>query len=174
MAHIHSVVFAVFTALLTGCGSMPGTPELLIQNAKDGATFSDKDSIVVKRSFADVSDVLKKKSNECFQQKVAYTVPDISPGIKLNRREVRAFTPKVAVTKQRTRVTVQSKLTQGPAEMDDMPPDGWYMLVVDAYPVDKGTTRVESYFQQPNYQGVFTAIKQWANGTNMGCPDLTQ
>lgn len=167
-------VFAFLIVLLAGCGSMPKTPEILVQNAKDGKMMSEKDVFEVKRPIAEVTEVFKKKAHECFRQEVSSALHDASPGIKLNRREVRAFTPKVVVSKQRTRLTLQSKVTEGSTELGDIPPDGWYMMVVDAYPANKNTTRVESYYQSTAYHGAYTAVKLWANGTNMGCPDLTQ
>lgn len=174
MTRINFSVFAFLVVLLAGCGSMPKTPDILVKNAKDGAMMSEKDVFEVKRPIAQITEMFKKKSAECFRQEVSSTLHDASRGIKLNRREVRAFTPKVLVSKQLTRLTLQSNVTEGSTSLGDIPPDGWYMMVVDAYPVDKNTTRVESYYQSTAYHGAFTAVKLWATGTNMGCPDLTQ
>lgn len=174
MTHTNFIIFAFFAILLAGCGSMPKTPELLIQNAKGSSMYSEQDVFDVKRPVAEVSAVLKNKAHECLKQKITSTRNDGGIGIKTMHSEVRAFTPKVVVGKQRTRLTLQSKVIEGSTELGDIPPDGWYMMVVDAYPVDKSTTRVESYFQQPAYHSAFTAVKSWATGTNMGCPDLTQ
>jgi hypothetical protein len=162
-------------ALLSGCGSMPKTPELMIQNAKDGKMMSEKDVFEVKRPLSQVSAVFKKKANECLRQDVSNNmVVGSASGPRLNQRQVHALTPKVIVGKQHTRLTLQVKTTEGATELGDIPPDGWYMMVVDAYPVDKNSTRVESYYQYTSYHGAFTAVKLWANGTNMDCPDLTQ
>ena len=137
--------------------------------------FSDKDVFEVKRPIAQVTEVLKKKSAECFRQEISFiSQGDSSGGIRLNQRQVRAFTPKVIVDKQHTRLTLQVKTTEGATELGDIPHDGWYMMVVDAYPVDKSTTRIESYFQQTGYKGAFTSIKPWVTGTNSGCPDLNE
>ncbi|MDP2762393.1 MAG: hypothetical protein Q8O64_18665 [Sideroxyarcus sp.] len=168
------IVFALFALLLAGCGSMPKTPELLIQNVKGGSMFSEQDVFEVKRPVTEVSEVLKNKAHECLKQKVSSTSNTGGPGIQLMRTDVRAFTPKVVVGKQRARLTLQTKVIEGSTELGDIPPDGWYMMVVDAYSVDSRTTRVETYFQQPGYRGAFTAIKLWATGKNMGCPDLTK
>lgn len=169
-----TIVFIFIAALLAGCGSMPKTPDILVQNAKDDSMFSEKDVFEVKRPLEEVTEVFKKKANECLKQTITSTSADGTPGIRTYRREVRVYTPRVIVSKQRTRLTLQSKVTEGSTELGDIPPDGWYMMVADAYPVGKSTTRVESYIQWPDQRAAFTAIKHWASGTNMGCPDMTK
>ncbi len=170
MTRTNFISFAFVAVLLAGCGSMPKTAELLIQNVKDGKMMSEKDVFEVKRPLSQVTEVFKKKADECFHQDLIRTWREGG----LDRRQVVAFKPKMIVGKQHTRLTLQSKITEGSTELGDIPPDGWYFLVVDAYPLDKNTTRVESYFQQTGYRGAFTAVKLWASGKNMGCPDLTQ
>jgi hypothetical protein len=175
MTYKNFFVVSLVALFLGGCGSMPKTPELLIQNVNGGAAFSEKDTFEVKQPIATVSEVLKKKSHECFEQEISHTSQgDTTGGIRMDRHITRQLTPKVVVGKQHTRLVVQAKTTQGSTELGDIPPDGWYMLVVDAYPVNKNTTRVETYYQQTSFRGAYTAIKPWITGTNMSCPDLTE
>ncbi|MDH5388648.1 MAG: hypothetical protein OEY06_09380 [Gammaproteobacteria bacterium] len=174
MSRISLIFFSFFTLILTGCGSMPNTPELLVQNVKSGSMFSEKEVFEVERPLSKVSKTLKKKSTECFRQRVANTSNTGGTGLQVQRTLVRSFTPKIVIGKKHTRLTLQSMITEGSTELGDMPKDGWYMMVVDAYKINKNKTRVETYFQQPSYLGAFSAIKHWATGSNMGCPDLTQ
>lgn len=168
------------TALLASCasiyGTYPSTPDFLVQNAKDGKIITDKDIFEVKRPFAQVSEVLKNKAHECLRRGISFTSQgDSSGGVRLKQQNIRELTPKVIADKRRTRLTLQVKSTDGnTVNLAPPPPDGWYMMVVDVYPVDNHTTRVESYYQQTSFKGAFTAVKLWANGTNMNCPDLTQ
>lgn len=132
--------------------------------------FSDKDFFEVKRPLSQVSAVLKDKSTECLQRKIELTWWERG----LHRRQVTAFTPKMTYSKDRTRLTLQAKIVEGTTELGDIPPDGWYLMVVDAYLVNANTTRIENYFQHTSYKGAFAAIKPWVTGTNTGCPDLTE
>ena len=163
------IAFAFSVTLLTGCGTFPRTPDILVQNAKDGTMFSDKDEFVVKRPIEQVADVFKKKSAECLNIQVTRTWK----GNGILHKEVLAYKPSLTVDKQRVRLMLQTKVLNNP-DLAGPPPDGWYMMVADAYPVDKNTTRVESYVQWPGENIVFKAVKHWANGTNMGCPDMTK
>lgn len=164
------MIFGLFAFLLTGCGSMPRTPDILVQNAKDGSMFSDKEVFVVKRSIEQIADVFKKKSAECLNVTVTRSWRENG----FQRQEVRAYKPSINIEKHRVRLMLQTKVVSGSTELGGPPPDGWYMMVADAYPVDKNPTRVESYVQWTGENIVFKAVKHWANGTNMGCPDMTK
>jgi hypothetical protein len=163
------IAFGIFSLLLSGCGSMPHTPDILVQNAKDGSMFSDKEVFVVKRPIEQVTDVFRKKSAECLNVQITRTWRENGA----LRKEERAYKPSMTVNKQRTRLMLQTKVLNN-TDLGGPPPDGWYMMVADAYPVDKNTTRVESYVQWTGENIVFKAVKHWANGTNMGCPDMTK
>jgi hypothetical protein len=155
--------------LLTGCGSMPRTPDILVQNAKDGSMFSDKEIFVVNRPIEQIADIFKRKSTDCLNVQVTRTWRENG----LLSKEERVYKPSLQITKQRTRLMLQTKVLNN-TDLGGPPPDGWYMMVADAYPVDKNTTRVESYVQWTGENIVFKAVKHWANGTNMGCPDMTK
>lgn len=174
MTKLYTVACAYVVVLLAGCGSMPNTPDKLVQNAKDNSMFSEKEVFEVKRPIEEVAEVFKKKANECLKQTITFTSRDSTAGLTTTHREVRLYTPRVVVSKQRTRLTLQSKTIEGSTELGDIPPDGWYMMVADAYPVSKNVTRIESYIQWPDLRAPFKAVKHWASGTNMGCPDLTK
>lgn len=163
-------IAAITAVSLSGCGSFPKTPDLLVENAKGEKMFSEKDVFEVKKPLPQVTALLRKRSAECLQQDVTVRAPRGS----MMATDTHRLTPKVEVTKNRTRMTMQKKTITGLGEMGDIPPDGWYILVVDAYAKDKTTTRVESYFQFSAFKGAFTAIKPWMTDPDAGCPDLTQ
>ena len=90
----------------------------------------------------------------------------------MKRVQILVYTPKVTVGKNRTRLTLQMK-DENSIAVGGPPPEGWYQMVVDAYPVGSNSTRIESYVQSAQ-KAPFTSVKFWATGANMGCPDLTQ
>lgn len=163
------VAFGFFSLLLAGCGTLPHTPDILIQNAKDKSMHTQKETFEVKRPVSQIADVFRKKASECLN--VTVTQYWIENGRK--RSLDRVFTPHVLVDKQRVRLTLQAKFV-GTTELGSPPPDGWYIMVADAYPVAINTTRVESYFQWTSEHAAFKAVKHWATESNMGCPDLTK
>lgn len=54
------------------------------------------------------------------------------------------------------------------------PEGGYYLLVADAYPVDKTRTRVQIFHPSMGSDVLIQAIRGWASGENLGCPDMTK
>ncbi len=176
MSYKHLFVFSLFTVVLTGCvGSMPKSADLLVQNAQGGKMFSKKDSFEVQQPVSKVAAVLKEKSAECLQRQINSSHWEQQGSFQVHRERSIDLTPIMQVTKERARLTVQLKdVSKGNINLGGMPPEGWYVMVVDAYPLDKHKTRVDSYFQYTGYDGMYAAVKPWVTGANAGCPDLTQ
>ncbi|MDH4286639.1 MAG: hypothetical protein OEV26_04370, partial [Gallionella sp.] len=113
MTKLYTVACAFVVVLLAGCGSMPNTPDKLVQNVKDNSMFSEKDIFEVKRPIEEVAELFKKKANECLKQSITITSRDSTAGLTTTHREVRQYTPRVVASKQRTRLTLQSKTIEG-------------------------------------------------------------
>lgn len=168
-------VLVSFVLVLAGCGTIPRTGDLLVTSAKNGDVFSDKESFEVHKPLYQVARVLKRQSHKCLARDISFTAHgDSNGGVTLNRRETRELTPKMKIGRHHARLTVQVKSIGGAKDLADPPPDGWYMVVVDATAEGAHKTRVDAYYRQTSFKGAFTAIKPWVTGTNMGCPDLTQ
>jgi hypothetical protein len=176
MSFRNFIGLSVFALFLAGCGTMPATPENVIDDVKAKEMYAKQDTYEVKVPISKVAAVLKEKSSECLQKSIRSTnLQSTGIGTTGYRTTSIVLTPHVLVTKERVRMTIQHKnVSQGTGNLSSMPEDGWYIMVVDAYPVDKQTTRIESYFRYTNYDVMQSAVKSWLTGKNMGCPDLTQ
>ena len=49
-----------------------------------------------------------------------------------------------------------------------------HSTVADAYPLPGNRTRMQIYGPSIGYDVVYRAIRGWASGDNLGCPDLTR
>jgi hypothetical protein len=158
--------------LLFGCGLQPKTADELRDNVKGKAVFSSREVFEVKKPYRQVSDTLKKKWLECLD---STTTGSFHRGGNTFGTQTDIYKPKVSVTDQRTELTLQHKAT-GTAitQVGGPPPEGFFTFVTDVYPVDKNTTRVDVQKQTPIHGDVVKAIRNWAEGTRMGCPDLAQ
>jgi len=172
-------VFATSTVMLTGCmgmlGTLPETPELMVQRVENAESNSTKTEFEVGRPHNTVSEVLERKSQECLNRRVTIRTP--VPGlIPSSNTRVEAFTSKVTRSEEQTRLTLQQKADSvGTVNVGPTPPDGWYYLVLDAYPAGKEKTRIVAYHMTVSpYPSVVDAARQWADGTSTGCPDLSE
>lgn len=167
----HLSVLLSVALLLSGCASQPKTADQLRDNVKRNATFSSRDVFEVKKPYRQVSDTMRKKWLECLDSTATGT---LHRGGNLYATQTNVYKPKVAVTAQRTELTLQHKVTSGSTQLGGPPPEGFFIIVTDVYPTDKNTTRVDVQKHTIGYQGVMKAVRHWAEGTNMGCPDLAQ
>ncbi len=165
--------FVLSTAvLLFGCASQSKTADQLRDNVKRNVTFSSREVFEVKKPYRQVSDTLRKKWLECLD---STATGSIHRGGNTFGTQTNIYKPKSAVTGQRTELTLQHKATgTGITQLGGPPPEGFFIIVTDVYPADKNTSRVDVQKHMPGYAGVIKAIRNWAEGTSMACPDLAQ
>lgn len=159
------IVGLMLTAgLLAGCVSMP-------QNAQEyrksvPATFNtEKDSYEVDRSLVAISRTFKEMAHKCLNVRLKV----VGRGMKITRY----YKPTVRVAANRAEFHLQELSDPKPALMKDVPEDGYYVFVADAVPISNHKTRIDIY--RFSTMGVVnSAVKSWATGENVGCPDLSR
>jgi hypothetical protein len=77
------------------------------------------------------------------------------------------------VTGERAELHLQERHKQGVVRVAKEPEDGHYLVVADAYPLERNRTRVE-VFGPTGGPGalVIRAVKSWATGESTACPDF--
>lgn len=162
-------IFSAFN-LLAGCSiSHPQNAEEF-RKAVPGASFAKTDTYLVKRSIGDVTKTFQKMAPQCLQKRVTST----SSGYMHYQVIVTDYLPTVKITAARTELHLQQDHIQGVMNVSKKPEGGYYLLVADAIPVSKNETRINLYAPSVGHDHIIKAIKGWATGQNVGCPDLTQ
>jgi len=160
----------LIVGMLSGCGTMGVTPEQLVKNVKG---MNDENAIskyVVNRPLSQVTETFRDRAYRCLSVKVQVTTQQ---GYAIHT-DTMVYTPRVKVYKNHTRLTLQKKF-EGAIDLSDQKPapDGYYIMVADAYPAGPNKTRIESYLGTGE-ETAMKAVHHWADGSNLGCPDLTQ
>jgi hypothetical protein len=158
--------------VLVGCASGP-TPQNAAQYRSavgKGGMGASLETYEVNRSYKEVAATLKAKANECLKARLVET-ECINRSCK--DREI-IYTPTVVSGPKGTelhlqwrRVPMDSYFAGGPP-----PPTGMYIMVADALPAGKNKTRLNVYAPSSLFRSAPDAVKHWANGTNMGCPNF--
>lgn len=160
----------VLPLLLSGCvTSHPQTAEEF-RKAVPGAFMAKVESMEVNRAYEDVSQTFEQKAPECLNVAIR-TVSQTTTSYQVIVTEYR---PTVRVSDSRTELHVQQHHKQGVLKITKEPAGGYYLLVADATPIAAGRTRLDVYGPSVGYDTLIRAVKGWATGENVGCPDLTK
>lgn len=172
-------IAAITVTLLSGCSTTPPA-----QNADEyrkgvsqGAYGSEFETFVVKRPYKEVASVIKAKTRDCLNAEVANQSCRRSGFMSTSCNNYSdKYTPTVIDGLQKTELHVQFKRSgEGVGEFNlggKPPASGMYMVVADVTSVENGkAAKVEIYGNQVQ-RSIPKAIRHWANGTNLGCPDL--
>lgn len=150
---------AFVVAQMAAC-SFPKTAEEF-RKAAPGAMFGKTKTIEVKRPYATISAMFRRKAAECLNGELS-----VSDG---RSTKIDKIVTKVTPSKSRTELV--TNYTYGGATIGQ-PDDGIILLVADASPVNAKTTKIDFYYGTA--VRVVESIEVWAEGEERGCPDLTR
>lgn len=160
-----SLLLAGFLLLLVSACAVPLTPEEYRTAAKAGNALSTFESFDVNRPVTEVAATFKAKAAECLSYNMNETKRFVI-GFGSSTHYYGVATPTVKRSKDGVELYFQVAYEH---EAGHVPDKGMYHLVVDAYPHGK-QTRVDIY-RRTNAGVLGQAIKGWASGEDLGCPD---
>jgi hypothetical protein len=159
-----------FGLILSGCAIKHPQTADEFRKAAPGASFGSKQSFEVNRSIARVSATFQKMAPQCLHKRVK----SVSSGYMYHQVIVTDYNPTVIVGNNHTELDLQQDHIQGVMNVSKKPKGGYYLMVIDAIAINKNKTRIDMYAPSMGYNHVIEAIKGWATGQNIGCPDLTK
>lgn len=160
--------------LLAGCAGrqQPMSADEFRQAIGGGAFMTKKETIEVNRPFRAVADTWRKRAPECLSVTVRTT--STQPGVSSQVIDAR-YKPTVLATNERAELHVQERHTRGVIRAMKEPEEGHYLVVADAYPVDKNRTRLELFGPTGGPgQLIIRSVKSWASGESTACPDFSR
>jgi hypothetical protein len=156
--------------LLAGCVTSHPQNAEEFRVAVPGAFMAMTEAWEVDRSLKDIAATFQKRAPECLNVKVEAT----SSSSTSYQVIVTAYKPTVLVTDQRAELHVQQLHEKGVLNVTEVPDGGYFLLVVDAYPLDSNRSKLELFGPSRGYDVLIRAVKGWASGENLGCPDMTK
>ena len=166
------LVFAI-VAVAAGCVKPPKTADGFRELARSGSRWAAVDRFVVNRPYRGVARTFQKWSDACLKVRV---VTKSSGGYMSHPTTFkRDYQPTVKVDRRRTEFFVQIHIEgTNLIKVYDEAEGGDYVMVADAYPVGRRKTRVELHRVTVGHDVLMNAVRGWATGENLGCPDLTK
>jgi hypothetical protein len=156
--------------LLAGCAAQP-------QNAEEfrkfvpGVLMGKVETFEASRPYREVARTFQAKAPECLN----VSVRRVSQTGTVMQNVLNVYKPTVHVTNKRAELHVQ-RHSEGPAltMVGQEPAGGFYVFVADATPIGNNKTRIDIYGTSIGVDALFRAVKGWATGKNLGCPDMTK
>jgi len=167
MQRIHAVV--LLSLMLGACVQMPQTAEEF-RKAVPGAMMAKTETYEVNRAMKDVAATFRRKAPECLN----ISVRTVSQTAGSYQNILTEYKPTVVVNAERAELHVQQLHKTGVLYPSKPPEGGIYLLVADAYPLPGNRTRIQLYGPSKGYDVLYRAIRGWATGDNLGCPDMTK
>jgi len=163
------MILGGFFLLLTGCMTKHPMTAVEFREAVPGSFSARHETYEVQRPLAAVAETFRKNGKKCLDK----TIESVSSGYMNYQRIVTDYNPTVVIGKDRAELHLQQFHETGVMYVTEVPKGGYYMLVVDATPVDKNTTRIDMYRPAFGFGNLIEAVRGWTDGSNSGCPDLT-
>jgi hypothetical protein len=156
--------------LVQACVQLPQSAEEF-RSAVPGAAMMKTETYEVSRALADVAASFRDRAPECLNVSVRTTSHQVGQSFQSYLTHYRAT---VLTGKERAELHVQ-QLHEGGGVIypSEPPPGGVYMLVLDAYAEAPDRTRIRLYGPAVGYGALYDAIRRWAIGVDLHCPDMT-
>ena len=164
------LLFAFASVVLSACATSHPQNAEEFRAAVPGAFMAKTETWEVDRPVGDIASTFQKRAPECLNVRVETE----SFSTTSYQYIVTAYKPTVQVSNQRAELHVQQLHEQGVINVTEVPDGGYYLLVVDAYPMDANRSRMELFGPSRGYDVLIKAVKGWASGENFGCPDMTK
>jgi len=160
---------AIASLLLAACAPMPQTAEEF-RKAVPGAMMAKTETYEVNRPMKSVAATFRRKAPEC----LSIAVRTVSQTSSSYQNVLTEYKPTVVVSAARAELHLQQLHKTGVVYPSKPPEGGIYLIVVDAYPLPGNRTRIQLFGPSMGYDVLYRAIRGWATGDNLGCPDMTK
>ena len=165
-----ALIALTLTIILSGCAIKHPQNAREFRAAVPGAFMAKVEKYEVSQPYNEVAKRFKKMAAKCLN----VSIKTVSQSSKSYQVIVTDYKSTVIVGKNSTELHVQQHHKQGVMNVSKEPVGGYYLMVVDAIKTGKNKTRIEYYGPSRGQDAMVKAIKGWASGKNVGCPDLTK
>lgn len=159
----------LIVAMTAGCiGKAPQTPDEFRQFISS-SMLGKHECYEVARSTKDIGKTFQKYGDKCLDKRIEV----FSQHGTVSQHVITKYTPTLIVNNNRVEFHLQEKDEHGVISVYEEPEGGQYLFIADIVPVGTSKSKVDFYRPALGYGDISTALKNWIEGKNLGCPDLT-
>lgn len=168
------IAIAVFLgASIAGCGSLQPMNPGEFRQAIAGSSMGTVETFEVARPHLQVVETLRKKSDECLAVATTSSGTVFQGNMTMRETSHSVYKPTLSMAEGQMELAVQVDFGEH-TTIGQKPPGGFYILIADAVPAGAKATKVTIYRGSlGRAKEIGSAVRAWAAGTSLECPDLT-
>lgn len=173
-----SSIISVILLALSGCAVHP-TPQNADEYRKvvrDGAYGTHIESYIVNSPYLTVSNRIAKNAKKCLDKTFTKRVCTSTRSSTNCHDTSISFIPTVRKATGKMELHMQRKSNPDATIYvgGEPPASGMYTSIIDIEPAEKNKTKITVYAPVNFYRETPDAVRQWAEATNMGCPEFVR
>lgn len=171
-------ITSVMLFILSGCAVHP-TPQNAEEYRKvvrDGAYGTLIETYIVSSPYSTVSNRINKKAKKCLNKTFTKRVCTSTRSSTDCHDTSISFIPTVRKAKGKMELHMQRKSNPDTTIYvgGEPPASGMYTSIIDIEPAGRNKTKITVYSPEDFYKETPDAVRHWAEGTNMGCPEFVR
>ncbi len=167
-----SLVIIVLTA--TGCAVNHAQNSFEFRQMTPNNAYGKHETFEINNSYSSAVSNFKERAETCLTTGVVIKNYDKRTGAKIIGEQNLTYTPTLTVGKTKSELSIQKNVSGAGMILGKVPENGMYIFLADLIE-DGNKSRLDVYYI--TYMGtdeILNAVKNWASGTSLACPDLTK
>lgn len=153
---------------MAGCVSVPQTAEEF-RRVVDGSSFAKVEVFEVQRPARDIMATFQQRAPECLD----VTVHAVSHPIN-DHSSVIEYRSRVLPGTDHSELHLQQLHKTNVIHLGTPPEGGAFVVVVDVHATSADRARLQIHGPAVGFEGIYRAVRGWATGKDLRCPDLTR
>ena len=163
------LVFISSVVLSSGCAVKQAQTAQEFRLLTPQIGYVDHETVTVDQSYPTVVNNFQKRADKCLTVELLMTTTN-RYGQTVNEQTL-SYTPTLVAGKAKSELSLQKNVSGGGMIMGKVPEKGMYILVADMTPAGKHKTRLDIYRNTYETDIIVAAVKNWASGKSLACPD---
>lgn len=171
-----TTIFSLLTIMLlsTGCATKQAQNAQEFRKMAPANSYGKHEAFNINNSYSRAVRNFKRRAYKCLNKKVVLTTRDRNTGARMGEQTL-TYTATLKVGKTRTELSIQQNVSGDGMIMGKVPRKGMFIFLADLRKSGKNKSRLDVYrITYRGTNGMVSAVKNWASGKSLACPDLTK
>jgi hypothetical protein len=159
--------------LSTSCAMQQAQNAQEFRQMAPANSYGKHETFIIDNSYSKAVSNFKSRSDECLNTGVVVTTRN-QTGARMGEQTL-TYTPTLVVGKTKSELSIQQNVSGDGMIMGKVPEKGMFIFLADLSNLDNNKSRLDVY--RITYRGtneMVSAVKNWASGNSLDCPDLTK